>query len=71
MRPVGIGLAIGLASAIVIARSLRSLLFDVGSSDPTSLGLVIFVVLTTSVLACYLPARRAATMDPLVALRHD
>jgi ABC-type lipoprotein release transport system permease subunit len=46
-------------------------LFDVASTDPLSLGVVVFVLLLTSALACYLPARRAAAMDPAIALRHE
>jgi predicted permease len=71
MRPVLIGLAAGLASAVAIARSLRSVLFEVGPADPLSLGFVAAVLLLTSALACYLPARRAAAMDPVIALRHE
>jgi putative ABC transport system permease protein len=71
MRPVLIGLAAGLVSAIAIARTLRSVLFQVGPADSLSLGLVVFVLLLTSALACYLPARRAAGMDPVIALRHE
>ena len=71
MRPVLIGLASGLMAAMAVARTLRSMLFDVASTDPLSLGLVVVVLLLTSALACYLPARRAAAMDPVIALRHD
>jgi predicted permease len=71
MRPVFIGLTGGLISAIAIARTLRSVLFDVASTDPLSLGIVVFVLLLTSALACYIPARRAAAMDPVIALRHE
>jgi len=71
MRPVFIGLAIGLVSAIAIASTLRRVLFEVTPADPISLGVVVLVLLATSALACYLPARRAAAMDPIVALRHE
>jgi predicted lysophospholipase L1 biosynthesis ABC-type transport system permease subunit len=71
MRPVLVGLAAGLISSIAIARMLRSMLFDVASTDPLSLVLVVVVLLPTSALACYLPARRAAAMDPMIALRHE
>jgi predicted permease len=71
MRPVLIGLGAGLIAAVAIARTLRSLLFDVAPLDPLSLGAVVLVLLLTSGLACYLPARRAAAMDPLTALRHE
>ena len=71
MRPVLIGLVAGLASAIAIAAALRSLLFEITPTDLISLGSVALVLLFTSALACYLPARRAAGMDPITALRHD
>jgi putative ABC transport system permease protein len=71
MRPVLIGLAIGLAAAIMIARALRSLLFGISATDFISLGTVALVLLLTSALACYLPARSAAQLDPMAALRHE
>ena len=71
LPPVVAGLAAGLAAAILAARALRSLLFGIGPTDPLALGLVACVLLATSGLACYLPARRAASLDPLVALRHE
>ena len=71
MRPVLIGLVIGLGGAVMIAQTLRSLLFEITPVDPLSLGSVGLVLLLTSGLACYLPAHRAARVDPIVALRHD
>jgi putative ABC transport system permease protein len=71
MRPVLIGLGAGLVGAIAIASSVRSLLFDVAPADPLSLGTVVLVLLLASGFACYLPARRAAAMDPMIALRHE
>jgi len=71
MRPVLIGLLAGLGGAIAIARAARSLLFEITPADPLSLGAVVLVLLLTSGLACYLPARRAAALDPMTALRHE
>ena len=71
MQPVLIGLLAGLAGAIAIARAARSLLFGITPSDPLSLGAVVAVLLLASGLACYLPARRAAALDPITALRHE
>ena len=71
MRPVLIGLGVGLAGAIAAASTLRSLLFEVAPTDPLALGTVALVLLLASAAACYLPARRAAAMDPIIALRHE
>jgi putative ABC transport system permease protein len=69
MRPVVAGLIAGLASAIAIATVLRGLLFGIAPSDPVALGAVTAALLVTAGFACYLPARRAAAVDPAVALR--
>jgi predicted permease len=71
MRPVLIGLLAGLSGAIAVARAARSLLFGIAPSDPLSLGAVALVLLVTSGFACYLPARRAAALDPSITLRHE
>jgi putative ABC transport system permease protein len=71
MQPVLIGLVIGLGAAIGIATVLRSLLFGITPTDPLSFGIVVLVLLVTSGVACYLPARRAAALDPMTALRHE
>jgi hypothetical protein len=71
MRPVVIGLGVGLAIAVALATALRGLLFGIAPTDPGSLGAVIVVLLVTSSVACYLPARRASRLDPAIALRQE
>jgi ABC-type antimicrobial peptide transport system permease subunit len=71
MRPIVPGLAVGLIAVVAIASGLRSVLFGVAPADPLSLGVVAVVLLIASGVACYLPARRAASMDPLTALRQE
>ena len=69
MRAVGVGGIIGLAAACALTRYLQSLLYNLSPTDPFTLGLVSVLVGFVSLLACWLPARRAANLDPVVALR--
>ena len=69
MQPVLVGLFVGLVGAIAAARALRNLLFSVAPTDPLALGLMSLVLLLAAGLACYLPASRAARVDPAAALR--
>jgi len=71
MRPVVIGLLVGLVGAAIAARVLRSQLYEVSSIDLPSAAASAAVLLVTAGLACYLPARRAARLDPTTALRRD
>ncbi|HJZ95594.1 MAG TPA: FtsX-like permease family protein, partial [Candidatus Solibacter sp.] len=70
-RPVLAGLAAGLFAAILIGQALRGLLYGITPTDPAALTLVTLVLLVSAALACYLPARRAARLDPMIALRHE
>jgi ABC-type antimicrobial peptide transport system permease subunit len=71
MTPVLVGMLFGLAAALAGGRVLRSLLFGVDATDPLSLAAVILFLAGVSLAAIYLPARRAARSDPMVALRND
>jgi putative ABC transport system permease protein len=66
-----LGIVAGLAIAFGLMRLLRTLLFEVSATDPTTFGLVAALVMFVALLACYLPARRATTVDPLVALKDE
>jgi putative ABC transport system permease protein len=67
----GAGLVIGLAAALALTRILQSLLFETSPHDPLIYGLVAAALLGVTALACWLPARRAAKVDPLIALRAE
>lgn len=71
MRPVVVGLAGGIAAALAVGHFIRSLLFGIGTADPSTFAIVTIVVITVGLLACYLPARRALRADPMVALRYE
>jgi putative ABC transport system permease protein len=65
------GVLIGIVSALALARFVSTMLFSVTPFDPTSYSLTAVVLLAVSALACYVPARRAMAVDPLVALRQQ
>lgn len=71
LRLTLLGLVIGLAVTFALTRYLSSLLFNVPSYDPLTLVCVTAGLLVVSVIACYLPARRATLVDPIVALRQE
>jgi len=70
-RLVTIGLLIGLAAALGLTRVLSSLLFGIGGSYPALLAAAALLLAIIALLACYIPARRAAHVDPVKALRYE
>ncbi len=71
MKLALIGVAIGLAGALALSGFIEAMLFDVQPLDPTSYTVTALVLLSVAALACYVPARRATRVDPIVALRND
>jgi putative ABC transport system permease protein len=71
MSMAGIGVAIGLSGAVIARRSLITLLFGVSSLDPFTYVGVIALLVAVSMIACAVPAWRAAKVDPMVALRYE
>jgi ABC-type antimicrobial peptide transport system permease subunit len=63
------GVLIGLLASLLVGRLLSGMLYGVGSGDPVSVAGAAFMLLAIALLACYLPARWASRVDPLVALR--
>ena len=71
MLLAGIGAAIGLAFALVLTRLLRNVLAGLTSNDPALIALAVALVILTASIACWIPARRATRVDPMLALRQD
>jgi ABC-type antimicrobial peptide transport system permease subunit len=68
---VALGLAIGIGGALALSRVMDGLLYGVGPSDPLTFIVVALVLIGVAIVACFVPARRATTIDPLIALRSE
>lgn len=67
----GVGIIVGLASALVLTRSVRSMLFGIEPYDPVTIASCTVLLLAIALAASWFPARRAAGIEPMQALRHE
>jgi len=71
LRTISIGVAIGLAGSLILTRAIASFLFGVTATDPLTFVAVVLLLVGATLLACYIPARRATRIEPMSALRYE
>ena len=71
LRTIFIGVAIGFAGSLALTRTVKSMLFGVTATDPLTFAAVTLLLVAAALLACYIPARRATRIDPMVAIRYE
>jgi putative ABC transport system permease protein len=71
VRVTAIGVILGIAGSLALTRAIRSLLFGLDPADPATFAAVALLLIAVAFLACYLPARRASNVDPMVALHYE